>query len=456
MQKEFQFLNDNLTEIVQTINISNNEVWFRQFPVDSLLSSCHVLSFDENLVEKNIKKIKQAVVYINIPFCNNQCDYCGLKGARGINTQRSFLYVECLKKEIDFLLRDRADNKIKILAVLIGGGTPSLLSPVDMEDLLIYLNQKFEIEKETQISIEVSPSDISKKMAKALAKGGVNRVCIGVQSFNEKKLKQCGRRLQKVEHVYEATKNLRNAGINNIGLDLIFGLEEKETSKDFLKDNLRHIEKIKPQNVDFYSMQDHVKYPKNIRSFYSSEFEKAKKKVITKLLEWSKRDKFNFSRYFWLRRCRNINCISIGAGGKSDFWIDGRYIGKINKNNRDNPLGYIKDIENNLFKYEYAMLNEERSVRKFIIHNLNLDTGLDRRVLKHVFPSSKSIIDRIFLKIKDKIIETGDMIKLREDFEEFLPFKTKNRNTNYFIFSFCFLYLDKDRKTLIKSFKSFK
>ncbi len=452
MQKEIQFLNNNLTEIVQAINFYNNEVWFRQFPVPPPLGSAYFSNSKSGFAEKEIKKVKEIVLYINIPFCNNQCDYCGLRGVNKVNKHRSSLYVECLKKEAEFVLKDNS-NKIKILAILIGGGTPSLLLPQDLYKLLNFLRQKFEIVKDAQISIEVSPEDVSEKMSQSFAKGGVDRVCIGVQTFNEQKLKQCGRRSQKHQHVYEAVKNLRKTGIDNINLDLIYGLKKNETSKEFLKDNLSHIVKIKPANINFFSLQNHTKYSENIRRFYSKEFEKAKQVIISELSMWSKREKSVYSKYFFLRRCRNVDCVAIGAGGKSEFWTGGKFIERTNTNSRYNPLEYMKDIKKGLFKYDYSMLNKECSVRKFIIHNLNLETGVDKRILNKIFPDYGAIINKIFSKIKDNTTEAKNVIRLKDNFEKSLPFKTKNKDVNYFIFSFCFLYSPQDRSMLIESFK---
>ncbi|MFA6988470.1 MAG: radical SAM protein [Candidatus Gastranaerophilaceae bacterium] len=463
-------MQNNLINIVKTINIYNNEVWFKQFPVASPLGEDYFFCGNHKKIEKNLKQFREAVMYINIPFCNNKCDYCGHRGISGINVKHSKNYVKCLKREIECITNGRK-NKIEILAVLIGGGTPSLLYPEDLKDLLFFLKKKFNINKHAQISIEVSPEDISKKIAFALSEGGVNRVCIGVQSFNDENIKECGRRSQKSSHVYEAVDNLRLSGINNISLDLIFGLHGNNSSKNFMKDNFEHITKIKPTSIDLYAIQDHVKYADNIFFFQSKEFEKVKKEIFLKLSSWNRRKKIDFpnnidntenilknlpkefSAYFFLRRLYNINCISIGAGGKNELWINGQFVEKVNKRNRFDAIGYMYDAGRGVFNYNYSTLTISQSIRKYIVHNLCPGSAVNKLVLNKISSFCKNNLNNVIINIKDYILEDKNKIEIKKNFEDYLPFRTQNRFVNYFIFTFCYIYSEEDRKKLMNAFR---
>jgi coproporphyrinogen III oxidase-like Fe-S oxidoreductase len=471
-----KFLQKNLFKIINAV-YDNNEIWFRVYPLpqkDYLKN---------NVSAREINKIdnkKEFVLYIHVPFCENRCDYCQHHGSCDINEIGSKMYVNCLKKELENILK--INNKRKILSMLIGGGTPTLLAPNDFKSLMDYIRENFVLPGNAQLSLEAAPADITDKMAAAVAHGGITRVCLGVQTFNEKKLKFCNRRFQKNIDVYNAVKNLRRAGLKNIIFDLIYGLEFKESAEDFLDDNLEHILKLRPAGIDIYPLQHYQKFPRLVYAFPSDNLRIINRTIAFKLDQSVNRFDDNLSKieikkysvnnlppptvshYWFLRRYLLKDVVSIGLGGGGDFWIEGKYIKKFNRNTtghgRGNLMGYKQDIESNCnhITYNYRSLSEEQSLRSYVIHNLypfpyGSIGGIYESVIREKFSKSMDLFHNMINGIRDVLNFSNGIISLKDDYETILPFKTKNRDVNYFVFSFCYLYSELDQEILLKSLK---
>jgi oxygen-independent coproporphyrinogen III oxidase len=156
-------------------------------------------------------------LYIHIPFCLSKCSYCGFYSI----TDRSLLpsFRSALRREID-LYRGWAAS---FDTLYLGGGTPSVLSATDLEGVIADIRIAFTITENAEVTIEANPGDITADLLASLRRAGVNRINLGVQSFDDASLALLGRRhsaLQAIEAIHRA----RDAGFGNIGLDLIYGL----------------------------------------------------------------------------------------------------------------------------------------------------------------------------------------------------------------------------------------
>jgi oxygen-independent coproporphyrinogen-3 oxidase len=160
-------------------------------------------------------------LYIHIPFCVRKCAYCGFYSV----TDRSLIpgYLAALRREMD-LYRGWAAS---FDTLYIGGGTPSVLSSEEFEKLLSDIRTAFTITKDAEITVEANPADIDTGLLTALCCAGVNRLNIGVQSFNDGILTFLGRRHDR-ERAVSAVRTARIAGIENIGIDLIYGIPGQE------------------------------------------------------------------------------------------------------------------------------------------------------------------------------------------------------------------------------------
>jgi len=453
-KKNIKILQKNLVEAVRKINHSNDEIWYRVFPLPFVIDD-YKRKVDKRIINQ-IEKTEEFALYIHIPFCRNRCDYCSIQGACNINKIGSKGYVDCLKKELGNILK--INKKRKILSVFMGGGTPSLINPKDLSNLFSYINDKFSFSENVQFNMEACPSDITEEMARAMVKSKINKVCLGVQTFNQKKLKLCNRHFQKNVDVYNAVKYLREVGIDNISFDLIYGLKPNEPVQEFLNDNLEHIVNLKPIYITFYPLQNYTDFSKTIVNSSSKNLEQIKKIIGGKInIDYHKRQyssSFKDLSYFFLRRCLLKNVLAIGLGSKGDYWYNGRYIQRVNKNRNDNITGYKNDIKSGSFEYKYFVLSREASLRSYLIYNLNLRrTGVYKSVIEEKFPQSLNLFNQIINKIKEVLDFSDGRYFLKPKYDKILPFKTKNQEVNYFIFSFCYLYSGKDQNILLKKLK---
>ncbi len=164
-----------------------------------------------------------AGIYLHVPFCGSKCVYCGFYSVA--NTRQKDLYLDALHQEID--LRKGYLSGAPIRTIYFGGGTPSLLELSEIEKILQHLGKNFDLSKVEEITLEANPEQLSLGYCQALRQVGVNRLSIGVQSFQDHVLRFMGRRHTAAE-AQEAIRNARAAGFSNISLDLIYGVAERD------------------------------------------------------------------------------------------------------------------------------------------------------------------------------------------------------------------------------------
>lgn len=183
--------------------------------------------------------------YIHIPFCEKKCNYCDFISF-SFSQKANDKYVDYLLKEIE-LYKKYHDLTVKQDTIYFGGGTPSLLSIQDLKRIL----SKFFYDENTEITIEINPKTIDKEKLLEYQKIGINRLSIGIQSFNDKILKTLGR----IHNSSEAIKiytDAREVGFENISLDLMFSLPNQ--SFDDLKQDLERLFTLTPEHFSIYSL----------------------------------------------------------------------------------------------------------------------------------------------------------------------------------------------------------
>jgi len=185
-------------------------------------------------------------IYIHIPFCKSKCFYCDFNSYAN-HEELVGAYVDALKKEINNV----SDNR-EVPSVYIGGGTPSYIDAKYITEILEVVKNRFNVENDAEITIEVNPGTIDENKLNLYKKVGINRISFGLQACQNRLLKSIGR-----IHTYEEAKNgyllARKCGFNNISLDLMFGLPEQ--SMDDLKYSLEKIMELKPEHVSTYSLK---------------------------------------------------------------------------------------------------------------------------------------------------------------------------------------------------------
>ncbi|MDR1345076.1 MAG: radical SAM family heme chaperone HemW [Bacteroidales bacterium] len=162
-------------------------------------------------------------LYLHIPFCQRKCIYCNFYSVAKLELADAF--ISALALEMKEALQWFPCTKFKSL--YLGGGTPTLLSIMQLEKIKMLLDSHFSFTENIEFTIEANPEQLTRSYLQALQKLGVNRLSIGVQSFNNKILSTL-RRLHTAEQADKAIRRAAEAGFNNISIDLIYGIAERE------------------------------------------------------------------------------------------------------------------------------------------------------------------------------------------------------------------------------------
>ena len=160
-----------------------------------------------------------SAIYIHIPFCKTRCTYCDFHSGTNFSLKRK--YIEALKEEI-VLRKNYLENQC-IKTIYFGGGTPSLLESDDLKSIFDALNQNFDLSFCEEITLECNPDDLSENYVRQLTNLPINRLSIGIQSFNDSELKFINRR-HSAKQAEDTVKRCQQNGFSNISVDLIFGL----------------------------------------------------------------------------------------------------------------------------------------------------------------------------------------------------------------------------------------
>jgi len=181
-------------------------------------------------------------LYIHIPFCRSKCAYCDFLSFRaGRDECRE--YVSALISELSFY---RGES---IRTLYIGGGTPTFLEETQLARLFEAIQRLFDLSKIEECTIEANPESLSARKVNIFLNGCVNRVSLGVQSFDNRVMKTMQRPTRK-RHTWHSVSLLRTAGIGNIGLDLILGVQKE----DQYKKDLDTVLKIMPAHISVYML----------------------------------------------------------------------------------------------------------------------------------------------------------------------------------------------------------
>lgn len=186
-------------------------------------------------------------IYVHIPFCRKKCKYCDFISF-ALYEEKYKEYAECLIKEI----RNKKIEKPKAISTIyLGGGTPSILESEDIVKILNAIKERFEIEENCEITIEVNPGTITKQKLEDYKNTGVNRLSIGLQSTSDRILKLIGR-----IHTYEEFLNTYNlakeVGFENINVDLMLAIPTQTESE--LLESVQKVIELEPNHISLYSL----------------------------------------------------------------------------------------------------------------------------------------------------------------------------------------------------------
>ena len=187
-------------------------------------------------------------IYVHIPFCKSKCNYCDFCSYPSLYEARADEYVERVIAEAGGY---RKEHPLRVDTVYFGGGTPSLLTPSQLERLLKSLREVFDILPDAEITLEANPGTLTEEKARGYKALGVNRISLGVQTIHEKELKSLGR-IHTYGDFLTSYKLLRECGFDNISVDLMYGIPHQ--TADSFTETLREIISLKPEHISAYGL----------------------------------------------------------------------------------------------------------------------------------------------------------------------------------------------------------
>lgn len=345
--------------------------------------------------ERNME-VKSA--YIHIPFCVRICTYCDFN-KYFIQNQPVDQYLDCLIEEME-----QSDVR-QLETVFVGGGTPTALNYDQLKKLLVAITRIFKIKGE--FSFEANPDELTIEKVQLLKDFGVNRLSMGVQTFNPELLEILGR-THKTEDIYQSVANARQVGIPSISLDLMYHLPH-QTIEDF-KDSL---EKALALDIDHISSYGLILEPKT--KFYNM-YRKGQLKVpnedvgeemyeyLLERMEQSDMHQYEISNFgkdghesehnkvYW----KNEGYYGFGAGASG--YVNGERYNNVNPVNH-----YIKKIQNKerpILDSTFPTLSEQMEEEMFL--GLRMNQGVNKSRFQQKFNTS---IDDIFGTVINDLIE---------------------------------------------------
>ena len=234
--------------------------------------------------------------YIHIPFCTSKCKYCRFASFSNFDELKIQFYVDFLSKNI----LEKIEKDISLESIYFWWWTPSVLNIAQIKQILNALNQRFDFSSDIEISFETTPQNISLENLKAWKNLWINRMSIGIQSLNDKALKEIGRISSR--EIFQTFDILEISPIENISLDFIIGLPY--TKKWELRGDIATIlEKYTfPKHISPYMLEDYT-YPKNWEEFafpkeqFNEEYLEIKKLLVSKNISWYEISNFAKSGY---------------------------------------------------------------------------------------------------------------------------------------------------------------
>ncbi len=332
----------------------------------------------------------KAGIYIHIPFCKSRCSYCDFATDVFKNAETVERYVNALCNEISDFKSQIPNPKSQIETIYFGGGTPSLLSPAQLEKILNSIHKKFSVESEIELTMEMNPATMTLETVREYRNLGVNRASFGAQTFDDTELKRLGRK-HTAQDVRETIELLRKADFTNVSFDLIAGLP-RQTLKDWER-NLDEALKLKPEHLSLYLLEIHEGTPlaEQIRSkrqpmpdedLAGEMYELMLDKTSAKGYEQYEISNFSLPNFESKHNSKYWLCEPVFAFGVSAHSFDG----ETRWANERDTAKYVSLIEAEKTPVsEINKLTEKQFSGEFAFLNLRLAKGLDMDQYKNLF-----------------------------------------------------------------------
>ena len=351
-----------------------------------------------------------AGIYIHIPFCKQACHYCNFHFSTTFEKYRTQI-IEAICEEI--LLQEYffEDKKTSVHTIYFGGGTPSLLTPNEFEKIWSTLNQTFDLKNLQEVTLEANPDDMDESFFDMISSSDINRLSIGVQSFDNLDLAYLNRVHDASKAISVIEKSL-NAGIDKISTDLIFGIPTSGIHR--LEKDIRILANIGVNHISAYALtvepntalDNLIKKKKSIPVDES----KAAEEMIW-LMDFM--PELGYEQY----ETSNFSLPGCEAKHNSSYWHDVPYLGigpsahsykkPIRSWNVSNNMQYIRSIEKGKLAQDFETLDQVSIYNEWVMTKIRLREGILFNDVEEQF--GKNISKKFILSIEPYIL-SGDVL----------------------------------------------
>ncbi len=335
-------------------------------------------------------------IYIHWPYCISKCPYCDFNSHKIKDYDQNewlIAYKNQIKYFKEYLTFHNFEN-IKLTSIFFGGGTPSLMPPKLVDQILSFINKLFEFEKSIEITLESNPTNLELNKISDFKLAGVNRISLGVQGLNDTDLKYLGR-LHNTSETFNIL-DLMQKKIDNISVDLIYALscQKLETWNNELeaflnKFSIKHLsayQLIIEKGTKFYNLFKKGELKTISDSLYEQFYFSTKN--ILKENEFDQYEISNFSKPNFFSKHNTIywksdNWVGIGPGAISRIWNDNKE--RIEFQNFKKPETWLKNsLSKNISFKKTLKINLDTTEKEILMMGLRLNEGVDLKKLQDV------------------------------------------------------------------------
>lgn len=329
-------------------------------------------------------------IYIHIPFCKQKCIYCNFFSVA--NLSRKTEYLQALQKEIA-LTQDFLPDK-KISTLYFGGGTPSLCTVQELESIIQTLTKHYHFDSQLEFTLEANPEQLNKEYLHALKTLGVNRLSIGVQSFQDSILKLLKRR-HTAEEAQRAVMNAAECGFDNISIDLIYDIAYREERQ--WREDLQMALSLPIAHLSAYALtvEENTLLAKNIREgapfLPPDELTERDFNILQSMTSAAHFEQYEISNFakngrisrhnfsYW----NEIPYLGLGASAHS-------YDGNMRKWNQASLNSYITDIQEGRRQQDFEILDKKQKYNEYVLLHLRISEGIQTDEVQNRFGEEKS------------------------------------------------------------------
>ncbi len=350
-----------------------------------------------------------AGIYIHIPFCRKACHYCDFHFSTSLKTKENVL--EGIR--IEALQRRKELATSTIQTIYFGGGTPSILESEELGEILRVIHENYSVSSDAEITLEANPEDISSIKVKEWKELGINRLSIGIQSFDEEILSWMNRS-HNADQALSAVKLAKESGIENVSIDLIYGVPHRN-SEDWKNEILTAI----TLNTDHISAYCLTIEPDTVFGKKASKGEILSSPNSASSLEFLELVTVLSEHNIELYEVSNFSKLGCESKHNSNYWNGAEYIGlgpgahsygpgRRSWNISNNVL-YAKGVQNNTPVSESETLSTIDEYNEYIMTNLRRVSGLNLEVLRQKF--NVDLVD-VFSETINQYQSSGNLVVL--------------------------------------------